>query len=50
MYLDGSDINTLPDGNYELTSESYCTNEENVKMKLSHSVMIVQQKDYPLVQ
>ena len=31
MYLDGSDINTLPDGNYELTSESYCTNEENVK-------------------
>ena len=31
MYLDGSEIDTLPDGNYELTSESYCTNEENVK-------------------
>ena len=31
MYLDGSEIDTLPDGNYELTSESYCTNEENVR-------------------
>ena len=31
MYLDGSEIDTLPNGNYELTSESYCTNEENVK-------------------
>ena len=31
MYLDGSEIDTLPDGNYELTEESYCTNEENVK-------------------
>ena len=31
MYLSGSEIDTLPDGNYELTSESYCTNEENVK-------------------
>ena len=31
MYLDGSEIDTLPDGNYALTSESYCTNEENVK-------------------
>ena len=31
MYLDGSKIDTLPDGNYALTSESYCTNEENVK-------------------
>ena len=31
MYLDGEQIDTLPDGNYELTSESYCTNEENVK-------------------
>ena len=31
MYLDGSEIDTLPDGNYELTSESYCTNEDDVK-------------------
>ena len=31
MYLDGSEIDTLPDGNYELTEESYCTNEENVR-------------------
>ena len=31
MYLDGSEIDTLPNGNYELTSESYCTNEENVR-------------------
>ena len=31
MYLDGEQVDTLPDGNYELTSESYCTNEENVK-------------------
>ena len=31
MYLDGSEIDTLPDGNYELTEESYCTNEVNVK-------------------
>ena len=31
MYLDGSEIDTLPDGNYELTSESYCTNEDDVR-------------------
>ena len=31
MYLSGSEIDTLPDGNYELTEESYCTNEENVR-------------------
>ena len=31
MHLDGSEIDTLPDGNYELTSESYCTNEDDVK-------------------
>jgi len=31
MYLGGSEIDTLPDGNYELTEESYCTNEENVR-------------------
>ena len=31
MYLDGSEIDTLPDGNYELTSESYCTAEDDVK-------------------
>ncbi len=31
MYLDGSEIDTLPDGNYELTEESYCTNEENAR-------------------
>ena len=31
MYLDGSEIDTLPDGNYELTSESYCTTEDDVR-------------------
>ena len=31
MYLDGSEIDTLPDGNYALTSESYCTTEDDVK-------------------
>ena len=31
MYLDGSEIDTLPDGNYELTEESYCTTEDDVK-------------------
>ena len=31
MYLDGEQVDTLPDGNYELTEESYCTNEENVR-------------------
>ena len=31
MYLNGEAIDALPDGNYELTEESYCTNEENVK-------------------
>ena len=31
MYLDGSEIDTLPDGNYVLTSESYCTTEDDVK-------------------
>ena len=31
MYLDGEPIDILPDGNYELTSESYCTNAENIK-------------------
>ena len=31
MYLNGEVIDALPDGNYELTEESYCTNEENVK-------------------
>ena len=39
MYLDGESIDTLPSGNYELTSESYCTNEDNVKdesIKLSY--------------
>ena len=39
MYLDGEPVDTLPDGKYELTSESYCTNEDNVKdesIKLSY--------------
>ena len=39
MYLDGESIDTLPSSNYELTSESYCTNEDNVKdesIKLSY--------------
>ena len=31
MYLDGEQVDTLPDGIYELTEESYCTNEENVR-------------------
>ena len=31
MYLNGEAIDALPDGNYELTSESYCTNAENVR-------------------
>ena len=31
MYLNGEAIDALPDGNYELTEESYCTNEKNVK-------------------
>ena len=31
MYLDGEQIDTLPDGNYELTSESYCTTEDDVR-------------------
>ena len=31
MYLNGEAIDSLPDGNYELTEESYCTNEKNVK-------------------
>ena len=31
MYLDGEQVDILPDGNYELTEDSYCTNEENVK-------------------
>ena len=31
MYLNGEAIDSLPDGNYELTEESYCTNEKNEK-------------------
>ena len=31
MYLNGEAIDSLPDGNYELTEESYCTNAENVR-------------------
>ena len=31
MYLNGEAIDALPDGNYELTEESYCTNAENVR-------------------
>ena len=31
MYLNGEAIDALPDGNYELTEESYCTNEKNEK-------------------
>ena len=31
MYVDGEHVDTVPDGNYELTSESYCTNEDNEK-------------------
>ena len=31
MYLNGEAIDSLPDGNYELTEEPYCTNEKNVK-------------------
>ena len=31
MYLDGEQVDILPDGNYELTEDSYCTNEENVR-------------------
>ena len=33
MYLDGEQIDSLSDGNYELTSESYCTNEDNEKVE-----------------
>ena len=29
MYVDGSEVDTFPDGNYELTEESYCSNEDN---------------------
>ena len=31
MYLNGEAIDALPDGNYELTEESYCTSEKNEK-------------------
>ena len=31
MYIDGEPVDTLPDGKYELTEESYCTNEDNEK-------------------
>ena len=31
MYVDGEHVDTVPDGKYELTSESYCTNEDNEK-------------------
>ena len=31
MYLNGEAIVALPDGSYELTEESYCTNAENVR-------------------
>ena len=31
MYVDGEPVDTLPEGKYELTSESYCTNEDNAK-------------------
>ena len=31
MYVDGEQVDTLPDGKHTLTSESYCTNEDNEK-------------------
>ena len=31
MYVDGEQVDTVPDGKYTLTSESYCTNEDNEK-------------------
>ena len=31
MYVDGEQVDTLPNGKYTLTSESYCTNEDNEK-------------------
>ena len=36
--VDGREVDTLPDGNYELTSESYCTinNEKDNNIKLSY--------------
>ncbi len=36
--VDGREVDTLPDGNYELTSESYCTinNEKNSSIKLNY--------------
>ena len=36
--VEGKEVDTLPDGNYELTSESYCTinNEKNSSIKLNY--------------
>ena len=36
--VEGKEVDTLPDGNYELTSESYCTinNEKDNNIKLSY--------------
>ena len=31
MYVDGSEVDALPNGNFVLTSESYCTNEDGEK-------------------
>ena len=31
MYVDGEQVDKLPDGKYTLTSESYCTNEDGEK-------------------
>ena len=31
MYVDGEQVDTLPNGKYTLTSESYCTNEDDEK-------------------
>ena len=31
MYVDGEQVDKLPDGKYTLTSESYCTNEDDEK-------------------
>ena len=36
MYLNGEAIDALPDGNYELTEESYCTNEKDEAITLSY--------------